>query len=64
VWIWTLHKLWFTPEQINEALNRIIENNFSKFHKEDGKYVCIKNEQGKIMKPEWFTPVYLEDLCK
>jgi hypothetical protein len=26
--------------------------------------ICIRNEAGKIIKPEWFVKVNLEDLCK
>lgn len=62
VWVGTLHKLWFTPEQIEEALDLIIENNLSKFHYENWKYTCIRNEAGKIIKPEWFIKVNLDNL--
>lgn len=59
----TLHKVWFTPEQIETALDRIILNNYSKFqYDEKGSHICVKDSNGKIMKPEWFTPVDLSDI--
>lgn len=63
VWIGTLHKVWFTPEQIETALDRIIMNNYSKFqYDEKGSHICVKDNNGKIMKPDWFTPVDLSDI--
>lgn len=59
----TLHKVWFTAEQIETALDRIILNNYSKFqYDEKGSHICVKDSNGKIMKPEWFTPVDLSDI--
>ena len=63
IWIWELHKVWFTPEQIETALDRIILNNYSKFqYDEKGSPICIKDGNGKIMKPDGFTPVDLSDI--
>jgi hypothetical protein len=63
IWVWELHKVWFTPEQIETALNRIIFNNYSKFqYDEKGSHICVKDSNGKIMKPAWFTPVDLSDI--
>lgn len=63
VWIWTLHKRWFTAEQIEDWLNRVIMNNFSKFEYDENWYhTCIRDSNWKIRKPEWFTPVDLSDI--
>lgn len=60
---WMLSTLWFTPEQSSEALIRVIDNNYSKFQYDENWYhTCIRDKQGKILKPEWFTKVYLDDL--
>lgn len=69
IWIWTLHKMGFNSEQISTALERIMDNNYSKFKKVEWAvyvnwftYQCIKDENWKIMKPVWFKPVDLYDL--
>lgn len=63
IWIWTLHKMGFNSEQISTALERIISNNYDKFQYDTkGYYICIKDENWKIMKPEWFKAVDLSDL--
>lgn len=64
IWIWTLHKMGFNSEQISTAIERIMNNNYSKFeyNKEECFYKCIKDENWKIMKPEWFQSVDLSDL--
>ena len=61
--VWTLHKLWFTSEQISKAMDLIMDNNYSKFqYDEKWSHICIKDENWKILKPEWFTPVDLSYL--
>jgi hypothetical protein len=62
IWIGTLHKLEFTAEQIETALERIVNNNYDKFEYKDWNYTCIKDNNGKIMKPKWFKAVDLSDL--
>ena len=63
VWIWTLGKLWFTPEQIEEAIKRITDNNYSKFQYDiEWHHKCLKDEQWKILKPMNYTKVDLTDL--
>lgn len=63
IWIGELHKVWFSSEQINEALSRIIENNYSKFTKDElWTLVCKRDPNWKIMKPEWFKPVDISDI--
>ena len=64
--VWTLHKMGFNSEQILTALERIMINNYQKFDIKltwtNIEYKCIKDENWKIMKPEWFKPVDLSDL--
>lgn len=63
VWIWTLYKMWFSDENIDEAFNRIMANNFEKFKlDENNEYKCIKDENWKIIKPKNFRKVDLSDL--
>lgn len=63
VWIGSLWKRWFTAEQIQDSLNRVINNNYSKFqYDEKGSHIVVKYPNWKIMKPEWFTPVDLSDI--
>ncbi len=53
VWIGTLYKKWFTPEQINNCFEEIKASNFSKFTKdENGNTIALKDENGKILKPD------------
>lgn len=63
IWIWELHKVWYTAEQIETGLDRIIQNNYSKFqYDEKWTHTCLKDSNWKIIKPEWFTSVDLSDL--
>lgn len=63
IWVWTLHKLWFNSEQIDEAFKRIMHNNYSKFQYDTHwNHICIKDSTWKILKPKDFTPVDLSDL--
>lgn len=62
VWMWTLCKMGFDMNNVNEAFDRIMENNYSKFKKWDYWYYVEKDENWKILKPEWFKPVDLSDL--
>ena len=63
VWIWTLYKMWFSDENIDEAFKRIMVNNFEKFKvDENNEYKCIKDENWKIIKPKNFRKVDLSDL--
>lgn len=63
IWIWTLYKMGFNSEQISTALERIMNNNYSKFQYDtEWNHICIKDENWKIMKPVWFKPVDLSDL--
>lgn len=62
IWMWTLYKMGFDIDNVNEAFNRIMENNYSKFKKWDYWYYVEKDDTWKIIKPEWFKPVDLNDL--
>lgn len=63
IWIGELHKVWFSSEQINEALSRIIENNYSKFTKDkEWTLICERDPNWKIIKPAKFKPVDLSDI--
>ena len=63
VWIWTLYKMWFSDENIDEAFNRVMTNNFEKFKlDENNEYKCIEDENWKIIKPNNFRKVDLSDL--
>lgn len=51
----TMMKAWFTEEGLIAGLSEVISSNFSKFYEdENGNFKCIKNEAGKIQKPESF----------
>ena len=58
VGIGTLYKMWLSPEQIYTCFEEIKASNFSKFiQNEDGTKVAIKDESGKILKPDsYFKP--------
>lgn len=62
IWMWTLYKMGFDIDNVNEAFNRIMENNYSKFKKWDYWYYVEKDDTWKIIKPEWFKPVDLSNL--
>lgn len=64
IWIWELHKKWVTADQITKWLDLIIENNYSKFNldRKTWQYTCIKDNNGKIMKPEGFKSVDLSNI--
>jgi predicted HAD superfamily Cof-like phosphohydrolase len=51
VGIWTLHKMGLNAEQIVQAFEEISRSNYTKI-----AWWVIRNEQGKIIKPEWYEP--------
>lgn len=57
VWVWTLHKLWITWEQIEKSFQEITKSNYSKFQ----DWVCVKKDW-KIIKPETFREPNLKDI--
>lgn len=53
VWVGTMYKMGLSPEQINNCFEEIKASNFSKFIKdENGNTIALKDETGKIMKPD------------
>lgn len=51
----TMMKAWFTEEELLAGISEVISSNFSKFFKDENwELKCIKNEAGKIQKPESF----------
>lgn len=50
---------------VNGAFEEVDRSNYSKFiEKEDGTFQCIKREDGKILKPDSFSPVDLTPYIK
>jgi hypothetical protein len=65
VWIWTLYKLWLSPEQINDCFKEIKASNYSKFIKDKNwNTVALKDETWKILKPETHFKPNLEKFLK
>lgn len=53
VGMWTLYKLGYTPEQVHACFKEIEASNYSKFVKNSqGNLEALKDETGKILKPE------------
>lgn len=46
---------------IDKACNKVTNNNLSKFPLVDGVHTVLKDENGKIKKPEGFVSVVLDD---
>jgi len=62
VWIWTLHKLWLTAEQINNSFEEIKRSNYSKFTRntQDTGWTLSTDWEWKITKPSTFSPPNLK----
>ena len=50
---------WAMGADADGAVNAVYENNMSKFPMIEGKRVVLRDENGKIRKPEGFVPVEL-----
>jgi len=65
VWVWTMYKMWLTPEQIHNCFEEIKASNFSKFIKDDnGNTVALKDDTWKILKPDTHFKPNLEKFLK
>lgn len=51
VMTWTMFKLWVESSDLEKAMLNIMQSNYSKFILENWEFKCIRNEQGKIIKP-------------
>lgn len=54
VGIWTLYKLWVTPQDMFMAFNEIKESNYSKLIQENWEWTALRDATGKIIKPEHY----------
>lgn len=67
VLVGTMWKAGFNEVQLTETVEEVIKSNFSKFEKieQDGgkiEYKVLKDESGKIMKPETFKKPNIENI--
>ena len=63
--IGTLYKKGYTAYQIEQCFDEIMDSNYSKFQTDkEGNEVCVRNEAGKIIKGEGFTPPDIKAILK
>lgn len=64
VWVITgyMRARGWSVQTIKEAFNEVERSNYSKFVKEGNEFKCVKREDGKILKPETFSPADIESI--